>query len=143
MNAEAQPITDRARTLRDLVAEIVDELTSFVSTRIDLAHAELSESWTACKSAMPFGLVAVAFGAVAWVLFSLAVVCIVSFAFGQNPLKWFFSFLVVAVIWALVAGICAYFAVHKLRSEGTFPRKTFQVLKADEEWLKHEVRRTA
>lgn len=143
MKADAQPIAHSTRSVRGLIAEISEELVSFVTTRADLAHAELSESMTAWKSALPLGLIAAAFAAVAWLLFSLALVCIISLGFGQNPLRWFFSFVIVAIVWSIVAGIAAYFAVHKLRAEGTFPKKTLQVLKADEEWLKNEARRAA
>jgi uncharacterized membrane protein YqjE len=135
-------VADHDRTLASIVAEIKDEVKDFARTRLEMLKAELQESRATVKHVIPAAAVAMVLLATAYMLFTLAIVGLVAVAFWTNPYRWFFAFLMVAVLWAVAGALTAWMAVRRLRTHGLFPRKTVEVLKADKVWLQNEARST-
>jgi VIT1/CCC1 family predicted Fe2+/Mn2+ transporter len=127
------------RGLRDLVHEILDELKEFAATRLQVVKAELQETMSSVKVAVPLSLVALIFLFSGFLLFTAAAVAIVARAFAASPYAWFLSFVIVGFVWTAAGAIAAYFAYSEFRAKGRFP-KTVEVLKADRAWLRSEAR---
>jgi putative superfamily III holin-X len=140
MNSTQYAGNHQGQTLAGIVSEIRDELKEFVQTRVQMVRSELHETITAAKAWVPLAACAVTLLATAYLLFTIAIVALVSMAFLTNPYRWFLSFLIVSVIWATAGSIFAYLAWIQLRAQGTFPKRTIEVLKADGIWLQNEVK---
>lgn len=124
-----------SRSLRSIVNETKQEVKQFLSTRIELLRSEFQETLSALRVAVPLGVLALALGGTAFLLFTAAVVALVAAAFAGHPYAWFFAFVLVGVLWIAFALVAAFFAYDSIRSKGMFPRRTLAVLKADKLWL--------
>jgi len=128
------------RSLATIIAEIKEELKQFVHTRVQMVKAELQETKSVAKIAIPLVLIALVLFATAFLLLTMAVVVLVASVFAGNPLAWFYAAIIVGVLWLCIAGICVFFAYNAFRSHNIFPRLTIQVLKADKVMLQTEAR---
>ena len=128
------------RSLGAILGEMKSELQEFVHTRIELFKRELQEKAASVKAAVPSALIGATFGITAVLLLSLALVALVAVGFGDNPYKWFFAFLIVGVLWSVIAGMALFMAKRRLTMEPMVPRKTMHVLKDDKIWLQKETR---
>ena len=126
------------RSLGVIVAEIRDELRSFLETRVEMIRSELNETLGAARVGLPLILLALMLGAVGFLLLSVAVAVLVAGAFVGKPYAWFLGFLIVGILWILCAAISSFFAYNAFRKR--FPKRTLEVLKADKMWLQSEVR---
>jgi hypothetical protein len=126
------------RSLGVIVAEIRDELKSFVHTRVEMIRSELDESLAAARVGVPLMVLVLLLGAVGFLLLSVAVAVLVAGAFAGNPYAWFLGFLIVGLSWTLFAAVAAFFAYNAFRKR--FPKRTLEVLRADKMWLQSEVR---
>jgi uncharacterized membrane protein YqjE len=121
-----------------VVAELKEELIDFLQTRVQMLMSELRESAKNSKSTAIFGGIALVLLGTAWLLLNLALVGLVAVAFWGSAYAWFFSFLIVGLLWALLGGMLGLAAQRQLR--GLAPRKTIKVLKEDRIWLQQEAR---
>ncbi len=128
------------RSLGSIIAEIKDELKDFVNTRVGMIKAELQETMSAAKTAVPLTLIALALFATGFLLLTMAAVVIVAFAFAGSALAWFYAAIIVAFVWLCLGAAAAFFAYNAIRSHSRFPERTVQVLKADKAWLQSEAR---
>jgi hypothetical protein len=51
-----------------------------------------------------------------------------------------FGFVGVALLWAIIGGIAAYFAKREFALKGIVPKRTFEVLRGDKIWLQREAK---
>jgi Putative Actinobacterial Holin-X, holin superfamily III len=128
------------RSLAAIAAEVLDELKDFVRTRVEMMRSEVGETVRAASRWLSLGMVACVFLITAYLLFTLALVALVSVTFMTNPYRWFLSFLAVALVWSAAGGIFAYLAWTEYRAQGMLLKKTLDVLKADKVWLENEAR---
>jgi len=128
------------RSLGSLAAEIKGELTEFIQTRVQMFKAELRETIATFKQAVPMAMLAIALLATAYILLTLAFVGVVAVAFWNNPYRWFFSFLIVGMLWLIAGALTAFLAWSRFRAQRMFPRRTLGVLKADKVWFEHDAR---
>jgi uncharacterized membrane protein YqjE len=128
------------RSLGSIISEIKEELKEFVNTRVEMVKAELRETVGAAKVAVPLGIMALALGWVAFLMFTLAVVVLIHSAFAGSTYAWFYAFVIVGFLWACFGAVAAFFAYNAIRSHGRFPKRTAEVLKADKMWLQTEAR---
>jgi uncharacterized membrane protein YqjE len=135
-----QRVNFNGRNFAGVVNEVKDEVKEFVGTRVTMLKAELGEKVRTIKTSLPMLATAIAFLAAAFLLFTLCLVALISVAFYGDPFRWFFSFLIVTVLYSIVGGMTAVFGLRELRAQGIMPRKTLQVLKEDQIWLQHEAR---
>jgi uncharacterized membrane protein YqjE len=133
-------IDNNARSMGAILADIVQELQEFVNTRIQMVKSELHETMSAVSVALPLGVLTLILGTTGFLLLTAAVVVIVASAFAGSAYAWFYSFIIVGVIWIAFAGAAAFFAYTEFRAKGKFPKHTVDVLKADKVWIESEAR---
>jgi uncharacterized membrane protein YqjE len=134
------PEIKNGRSLASTLAEMKIELLDFLDTRIELLKTELQEKGKILKAAAPLGALGALLLATAYLLFTLALVSLVVVAFQDNPYRWFFAFLIVAVAWTMFGGIAVYFAKRELEMNTLLPQRTIEVLKGDKIWIQAEVK---
>jgi uncharacterized membrane protein YbhN (UPF0104 family) len=71
-------------------------------------------------------------------MLSVALAALVAVAFWGSPYAWFFGFLIIGLLWTIMATMLAIAAVRQFRD--VTPKRTIQVLKEDKIWLQHEAR---
>ncbi|HLX73399.1 MAG TPA: phage holin family protein [Terriglobales bacterium] len=128
------------RSFAGVVNEVKDELKEFLQTRITMLKSEMSEKMRAYKTALPMVITAFVFLWTAFLMLTLCLVGLVSVAFYGDPFRWFYSFIIVGVLYCIMGGMAAVFGLKELRAQGVMPRKTIKVLKEDQIWLQHEAR---
>jgi uncharacterized membrane protein YqjE len=136
MNTEAA----NGRSLAGIVAEMKSELKEFVETRVELFKSEAKERLKTLKIAAPLAAFGILLLSTAYLLFTMAVVGLVVAFFSQNPYRWFFAFLAVAILWSFFGGVAAYFAKREFEFKRLLPRKTIEVLKEDTMWIRAEAK---
>jgi uncharacterized membrane protein YqjE len=128
------------RSLSSIVSDVREELKDFINTRLQMLKSELHETLAGIRVALPLGGLALVLIGTSFLLFSAAIVTLVASAFSGNPYAWFFGLIIVAVLWAVLAGIAGFFAYNEFRSKAMFPKRTVEVLKADKNWIESEAR---
>jgi uncharacterized membrane protein YqjE len=129
-----------SRSLAEMVADIKDEIRDFAQTRIQLFTVEFKEKLALLKIAAVLAVAAVFLLSTAYLLFTLGTVALVAALFRDNPYHWVFGFVGVALLWAIIGGIAAYFAKRQFAVKGIVPTRTFEVLRGDKIWLQHEAK---
>jgi uncharacterized membrane protein YqjE len=132
--------TINGRNLASLLAEIKDEVWDFLETRIIMLKTELSEKSRNLKTAALLVATAGLLLITGTLLMTAALVSLIAGAFPDNTYRWFFALIIVGILWSIFAGLAAYFARRQLQLKGILPRRTIEVLKNDEIWVKTEVR---
>ena len=134
---------ENGRSLAAIVADMKEELRQFVQIRIEMLKQELHEKSARLKLAAPLAAVGMVLLGTAYLLITLSLVPAVSAAFANRPYRWFFGFLIVGFVWALLGGVAAYFAKRELELKTLAPRRTIEVLKGDKVWLQREIKKQA
>ncbi len=128
------------RSVAGVLSEIKDEAKEFVQTRLDMLKSEMKDKMSAWKTAIPLIAVGLLFGLTAWFVLTAALISIIAQAFYPGRFAYFFSFVIVGVIYALIAAICGSFALREIKQRGVMPQRTIRVLKEDQLWLQTEAR---
>lgn len=128
------------RSLASVIAEIKDELKEFAGTRFTMLKTEISEDAKRLKVALPLAAVAVIFLLTAYLLITLALVCLVAALLHHTDFHWVFAFVIMGVLWGILGGTCAFLAKRELELRRILPGKTIGVLKGDKVWLEKEAR---
>jgi uncharacterized membrane protein YqjE len=135
-----QTVNFNGRSFAGVVNEVKDELKEFLQTRIIMLKAELGEKMRTLKTALPMLITAAIFLGTAFLMLTLCLVGLVSVAFYGDPFRWFYSFIIVGVLYSIMGGMAAVFGLKELRAQGIMPKKTIKVLKEDQIWLQQEAR---
>jgi uncharacterized membrane protein YqjE len=122
----------RERSTGDLLKELSDHTTTLVKQEIDLAKAELSEKGKkAGKGVGMFG------GAGLFGVFSFAALTTCIIAALESPLNLWLAALIVAVVYAVIAGVLALQGRNKVQEAGPpVPEQATESVKEDVEWAK-------
>jgi uncharacterized membrane protein YqjE len=128
------------RTLAEVVGDIKGEIKEFTQTRFQLLKAESQQKWALLKIAALLAAVAVVLLATAYVLLTMGLVAVIAAVFTNSPYRWAFGFFGIAILWAMLGGIAAYFAKREFALKGIVPRRTFAVLRGDKVWLQREAK---
>jgi uncharacterized membrane protein YqjE len=122
----------RDRSTGDLLKQLSDHTTTLVKQEIDLAKAELSEKGKkAGKGAGMFG------GAGLFGVFAFAALTTCIIAALESPLNLWLAALIVAVVYAVIAGVLALQGRNKVREVGPpVPEQATESVKEDVEWAK-------
>lgn len=116
------------KSLGELVASLGDDLSNLLSTQIEIAKKEVQQEATkAAKGAGMLGGAAVA-GLLAVVLLSSAAAWGIAEAWDAWA-----GFLIIGLLWAIVAGALALVGKKKLDQTRTTPERTLEELRADRE----------
>jgi uncharacterized membrane protein YqjE len=122
----------RERPTADLLKELSDHTTTLVKQEIDLAKAELSEKGR--KAGLGAGMFG---GAGLFGVFSFAALTTCIIAALESPLNLWLAALIVAVVYAAVAGVLALQGRNKVKEAGPpVPEQTTESVKEDVQWAK-------
>ena len=114
----------------ELVSRLTDQLGEMVSTHLDLAKVEIKEEVrTAGKGAGFLGGGAAA-GYLAVLLLSIAAAWGLAMVMPEG-----FAFLIIGVLWAIVAGVLAMKGRNEMQNVDVVPQGTAQELKEDKQWV--------
>lgn len=139
MNGEVK----NGRSLASILSDMKIELQEFARTRIDLLRREMREKASALKAALPLAIVGSLLLSTAFLLFSVALAALIATAFGNNPYRWFFGSLAIAILWAIGGAGCLYAVKQRLSKQTLVPEKTVRVLSGDKVWIENEVRKAS
>jgi uncharacterized membrane protein YqjE len=134
---------NNGRSLAAILSDMKRELQEFAQTRIELLKREMREKTAALKAAIPLAVVGSLFLSTAFLSFSLALVALVATAFSDNPYRWFFGCLAIAILWSICGAAALYTVKRRLRSQSMVPKKTVEVLNGDKVWLQNEARKAS
>jgi uncharacterized membrane protein YqjE len=84
-------------------------------------------------------LAAALFAVGAFLTFTYALVALIA-ALVPNEYAWAIGAGAVFVLYAIIAGLLAWFGIKEIQTEGLAPQRTLRVLKQDQDWLKNEAR---
>jgi hypothetical protein len=131
---------ENGRSLAALLAELKDELKSFLETRFNMLASELRDKVSAWKLALPTIAAGLVLLGTAWLLLTGALVAAVYVAFLGNAFAVAISLLLVGIAYAILGALAASFAYRGLADTGVLPRRTLRVLREDRLWLEDEVK---
>ncbi len=134
------PRHPNGRSLGATVNEAKEEFKQFAETRIAMLQAELKEKMALIKASAPMLVIGAVLGGVAFLVLTGALICLVRMAFGASAWAWFYSFLIVGVVYAVFAGLAGFMGYQNLTKNGLAPERTIKVLKDDKVWLQNEAR---
>ena len=122
----------RDRPTGDLLKELSDQTTTLVRQEIDLAKAELGEKGK--KAGMGAGMFG---GAGLFGVFALAALTTCIIAALDTAMDLWLAALIVAVVYAAVAGVLALQGRNKVQEAGPpVPEQTTESVKEDVQWAK-------
>lgn len=139
MNGEVK----NGRSLAAILTDMKNELQEFAQTRIALLKREIQEKTEALKSALPLAVVGSLLLSTAFLLLSIALAALVATAFPDNPYRWFFGCLAIAILWAIGGAGALYAVKRRLSKQSMVPQKTIEVLSGDKTWIKNEARKAS
>jgi uncharacterized membrane protein len=128
------------RTVGSILSDTKEELKDFLETRIAMFKSELGDKLAMVKSAAPLAVVGILFLLTAYFLFTLGLVGAIVAFLPENPYRWCIAFFAIGLLWAIVGGLTAYFAIREFKLKELMPKRTMQVLKEDKMWIQSEVR---
>jgi uncharacterized membrane protein YqjE len=120
--------------LLDLVGRLGSDLTHLVQTEVELAKVEIKEEVT--NTAIAAGLLS------GTALSGYFVLLMLSFAAAYGLAEVMptgFAFLIVAVLYALVAGTVYVLGRKRLATVTLVPKKTVRTMKEDLSWLRQQI----
>jgi membrane protein implicated in regulation of membrane protease activity len=95
----------------------------------------LHERATALKESTPLILAAALFLVTAFLLFTAALVLLVSSAFAAEPYRWFFSLAIIGVLWSICGSVAFVLARRRVKMQPMLPVRTLQILSEDKSRL--------
>jgi membrane protein implicated in regulation of membrane protease activity len=126
------------RSLSELLSDVTTEIATLFRKEVELAKAETSEQVSrAAKAGGMLGAAAV-IGFLDLILFSFAAAWALSEVVPEGV-----AFLIVAVVFAIVAGVLAMAGKKRLASVNPVPNQTVETLKADVQVAKDSFARGA
>jgi uncharacterized membrane protein YqjE len=139
MNGDVQ----NGRSLAAILGDMKSELQEFAQTRITLLKREIQEKTEALKSALPLAVVGALLLSTAFLLLSVALAALVTTAFADNPYRWFFGCLAIAILWSIGGAGALYAVKRRLSQQSMVPQKTIAVLSGDKAWIQNEARKAS
>lgn len=128
------------RTWAEVAAEIKQEIKEFTQTRIQLFKTEFGQKLVLLKIAALLASAALLLLLTAYLFFTIGLAALIAAFFIDHPYRWVFGFFGVALVWAILGGIAAYFAKREFAIKGILPRRTLEVLRGDKIWLQSEAK---
>lgn len=135
----ANHIHDDNKSIAEVLHTMKRELGEFVNTRVQIAVAELREKTTAWKAALPLLGAAAFLGVVGFLTLTFTLIAAIATFFATN-FAWAIAAGIVTVVYLSIAGILGWLGYREIKAESMVPERTLRVLKADQEWIKHETR---
>jgi uncharacterized membrane protein YqjE len=131
------PIGDAGdRSIGSVINDMKEEMKEFVSTRFEMFRVEMNDRIAAYKTAVPALLIAAVLGWFAFGILTAALVAWIATAF-ESEYRVFLAALIVGVIYAIGAGLAAWYGMAIIRNNKLMPERTINVLKQDQAALQH------
>jgi uncharacterized membrane protein YqjE len=128
--AEPTPDTSQ-RSLSDLLSQMTDQVTSLFRQEVELAKVEVRQEASRAGRAGAKLAAGGVVGLVALLMFAMAA------AWGlAEVVATGFAFLIVALVFAVVAGLLIAVGRGQLQTVNPRPEHTIETLKEDKQWLK-------
>ena len=134
------PRINRERPLGEVLNDLKVELKDFISTRIQMLQSEMKEKVGTLKASAPAIVIGSLFAVTAWILFSLALVFLLSMVFEGKPYQYAASFGIVFVVYAIIGAVALSFGFNAIKERGMAPERTLRVLKQDQIWITTEAK---
>ena len=126
----------RDRPIGELLKELANETTTLVKQELELAKAEMREKGR--KAGPGIGMMGAA-GVAALLALGALTAFLILVLDGIMP-NWLAA-LIVALLWAAVAGALYYMGRERVEEAGTpVPKETAESIKEDVEWVKDQTR---
>ena len=130
---------DEGKPLGELLQSFKQELSEFISTRVQIAIAEMKQKTTAWKTAVPLLGAALLFAVMAFTCLTFALVSLIAESLSGGY-AWAIAAAIVALAYVIIGGIVGWLGYSELKDESIVPERTLRVLKADQNWIKNETR---
>ena len=127
------------KSLAEVLHSMKHELSAFVTTRLQIASAEIKEKMTAWKSAIPLLAGAALLALVGFLTLTFGLIALIA-EFLSGDFAWASAAGIVTLVYFAVAGIVGWLGYREIKVEGVVPERTLRVLKADQNWIKNETR---
>ena len=123
-----------------ILSEIKEELKHFLSTRVLILRAEISEKARIWKRSVPLLAIAALCLLGSWLAFTFALIAVVAAAFMPAAYAWLWGGLIVGGAYLLFAAVVGWAGMLGIRRTGLAPNRTVSVLKEDKLWIDNERR---
>ena len=128
------------KSVQETIADLKEELKDFFSTRVAMLRAEMSDKLRIIKMAAPTLVVGLFLLLTAWFVFTGFLIAIIAQAFMPSPWAYTLSFVIVAVLYAIIGGAAAFMAWRRLKALSLKPERTVRVLEQDRIWIQREAK---
>ena len=133
-------ISEQERSLASVVAELKEEIRSFVETRLAMLRAEMRDKLETLKLRVPAFVIGAVLCGTAWLLLTGALVEAIWVAFANNIFGAAIALLVVGLAYLIFGGMAMLYAWRGFGETGLAPKRTMRVLKDDSIWIRNEAR---
>ena len=130
---------DERKPIGELLQSLKQDLSEFISTRVQIAVAEMKEKTTAWKAAVPLLGAALLFAVMAVTCLTFAFISLIAESL-TGDYAWAIASGIVAFAYIIIGAIAGWLGYSELRDESIVPERTLRVLKADQNWIKNETR---
>lgn len=133
-------ISDQERSLASVVAELKEEIKTFLETRYAMLVSEMKDKLSSLKMALPAIVIGAVLCGTAWLLLTGVLVALIWVAFAGNVFGAAIAMGIVGILYLLAGGAAVMFAWRGLSEQGIVPKRTLRVLKDDSVWIRNEAR---
>jgi uncharacterized membrane protein YqjE len=124
----------------ETLADIKEELKSFVQTRAEIFRAETAEKIGVWKRSLVLLVLAAVFLVTFWGTLVFSLVALVHSLFSSSGYEWLWGGLIVSAVFLLLGGLFGQAGYKRLKSCRPAPSRTLRVLGQDRVWIKDEAR---
>ena len=117
-----------------------EEIKKFIETRLQLLRSEIKEKISTWKYSVPLLLLAAGLLFIGWIILTFSLIALLRGVFLPSPYAWAWAGLIITGIYLIAGLIIGWFAYSELTSVGLAPKRTMEVLKQDQVWIRNEGR---
>lgn len=128
------------KTLAAALADIKEELKTFVQTRAEIFRTETAEKISVWKRSAGLLALAAVFLITFWSTLVFSLVALLHSLLISGGYEWFWGGLIISGIFLLLAGLFGQAGYKKLKACRPAPSRTLRVLGQDRVWIKDEAR---
>jgi hypothetical protein len=128
------------RSLAATLADIKEELKTFVQTRAEIFKTEAAEKISVWKRSLSLLALAAVFLLTFWSTLVFSMVALLRSLLISGSYEWFWGGLIVSGVFLLLAGLAGQAGYKHLKSCRPAPSRTLRVLEQDRAWIKDQAR---
>lgn len=128
------------KSLAATLADIKEELKTFIQTRAEIFKTETAEKMRVWKRSLGLLALAAVFLLTFWSTLVFALVALLHSLLISGDYEWFWGGLIVSGVFLLLAGLTGQAGYKQLKSCRPAPSRTLRVLGQDRAWIKEEGR---